>query len=727
MHSKSSQLSLVICLFFLFLLTAFSCSKKSTGTDEDDGTSPSRITDLKVASFTHNSVTLSWTAPGDDSTSGTAARYDIRYSTLNNLWTDWDSVIQVSLEPAPQKAGATESFTITDLLTDTTYYFGINTFDESNNSPGISNVVSATCFDDFVVSFADSNLEKTIREAINKPNGDINKSDLLTIQSFWAEGRGILNLSGMERCTNLLSLGLQDNNISDISSLAGLTKLTGLNLGSNSISDISSLASLINLSDLSLWSNQVSVISSLASLTNLKTLNLMYNEIADIGSLVDNSGLNSGDEVMLNNNPLSYQAVNEHIPALQARGVTVYWDLDTIPPATVSDFRLETLTATSVIVNWTAPGDDGNFGVAYEYELRYALDSITVINWTAATPATGSTSPQFPGTVESMEITGLTTDLTYYLALKTRDESDNWSKISNIISATPFEDFVVNFPDTNLEATIREKLNKPTGSIYKTELLTIQDLQADGKDIVDLSGLEHCGNLQVLNLENNQIVDVGPLASLNELRYLNLGKNKVTSINPLANLFKLEELILNENGIVDISPLSGLSNLQSLQLKQNQIIDISPLSGLVELEYLFLYSNKIAQINALSSLTNLIWLDLMNNEISDISPLTGLSNLKYLFLNVNQISNISPLGGLTDMRILYADINQISDISALSTLTNLETLYLRYNQITDIYPLVQNSGLSTGDEVGLGNNPLSETSINQYIPALQARGVTVYY
>jgi len=40
---------------------------------------------------------------------------------------------------------------------------------------------------------------------------------------------------------------------------------------------------------------------------------------------------------------------------------------------------------------------------------------------------------------------------------------------------------------------------------------------------------------------------------------------------------------------------------------------------------------------------------------------------------------------------------------------------------------VSNPGLSEGDEVDLSSNPLSDTSINTYIPQLEARGVNVGY
>ena len=93
----------------------------------------------------------------------------------------------------------------------------------------------------------------------------------------------------------------------------------------------------------------------------------------------------------------------------------------------------------------------------------------------------------------------------------------------------------------------------------------------------------------------------------------------------------------------------------------------------------------------------------------------------------NQIVDISALGGLTNLEALGIFNNQIVDISALGGLTNLVTIAISDNQITDIYPLVQNQGINTGDYVELINNPLSETSINTYIPQLEARGVHVYY
>lgn len=62
----------------------------------------------------------------------------------------------------------------------------------------------------------------------------------------------------------------------------------------------------------------------------------------------------------------------------------------------------------------------------------------------------------------------------------------------------------------------------------------------------------------------------------------------------------------------------------------------------------------------------------------------------------------------------------------LLNLVNLIKLNLHDNDIVDIETLVNNSGINSGDEIWLESNPLSDTSINTYIPQLEARGVTVH-
>ena len=63
----------------------------------------------------------------------------------------------------------------------------------------------------------------------------------------------------------------------------------------------------------------------------LQGLRLEDNQVADLAPLVAHTGLREGDEVHLTGNPLSDQALNEQIPALQARGVHIKYQPTTGP------------------------------------------------------------------------------------------------------------------------------------------------------------------------------------------------------------------------------------------------------------------------------------------------------------------------------------------------------------------------------------------------------------
>lgn len=94
------------------------------------------------------------------------------------------------------------------------------------------------------------------------------------------------------------------------------------------------------------------------------------------------------------------------------------------------------VTWNSVTLSWTAPGDDSLTGTATQYDLRYSTVSITTANFASATRWTGTPTPTASGTRQSVTVTGLNPNTTYYFALKTADEVPNWSGISNVVSRT---------------------------------------------------------------------------------------------------------------------------------------------------------------------------------------------------------------------------------------------------------------------------------------------------
>lgn len=94
------------------------------------------------AQSTWNSLTLNWTAPGDDSLTGRATQYDLRYSTATITAANFSSATRVTGMAAPATVGTTESATVTGLAPATTYYFAIKAGDDAGNWGLISNVVS---------------------------------------------------------------------------------------------------------------------------------------------------------------------------------------------------------------------------------------------------------------------------------------------------------------------------------------------------------------------------------------------------------------------------------------------------------------------------------------------------------------------------------------------------------------------------------------------------------
>lgn len=103
---------------------------------------PAAVADLAIASVTDTSVTLAWTAPGDDGTEGTAHRYDMRYAREDLREENWASAVLVRGIPGPLSAGTVQSCEVTGLTAGEDVVFAIRALDERGNTSPISNVVS---------------------------------------------------------------------------------------------------------------------------------------------------------------------------------------------------------------------------------------------------------------------------------------------------------------------------------------------------------------------------------------------------------------------------------------------------------------------------------------------------------------------------------------------------------------------------------------------------------
>jgi len=138
--------------------------------------------------------------------------------------------------------------------------------------------------------FISASLEIHIRWALQIPQNPLSTIDLESLDSLnvaYMVVDKILDLTGIEKCVNLVYLQLGHQSVVDLTPLAFLLKLKYLNLTQHhTITDITPLSSLTELTYLDLMSNQVNDLSPIRFLEKLKYLNIGSNEsVTDISPI----------------------------------------------------------------------------------------------------------------------------------------------------------------------------------------------------------------------------------------------------------------------------------------------------------------------------------------------------------------------------------------------------------------------------------------------------------
>jgi len=328
----------------------------------------------------------------------------------------------------------------------------------------------------------------------------------------------------------------------------------------------------------------------------------------------------------------------------------------------------------------------------------------------------------------------------------------------------------IKFADPIVESAVREVIGKTSGTIHEDDVkvITLLIIHANPlpweRDTIDLSGLEHLSRLRQLTIKNASVTDFSQLSGLTDFECVHFYSCEITDLASLSTLPHLESLSLRDCQVDDLSSmkLSNLAGLRHLSITNTHISDISQLSFPAGLWSLHLQNNSISDIPQLSNLTDLMFLFLMENQISDITPLSELSWLGSLNLTGNQISDISSLSELSKLCSLSLAENQIRDITPLATLnmlsfldlsgnhisnidslpmSNLYHLDLQDNDIVDLAPMLENdiprpvferiqadsTRYGSGIELRIKGNPLSDASIEDYIPQLKEMGVVIDY
>jgi len=110
---------------------------------------------------------------------------------------------------------------------------------------------------------------------------------------------------------------------------------------------------------------------------------------------------------------------------------------DATPPSTISDLSAGSPTSDSIVLTWTAPGDNWMRGNATGYMVKYSTSGpITDANWNSATTYPQSWTPARNCTMETHMVSGLTSATEYWFAVQAHDDLNLYGGVSNSPSAT---------------------------------------------------------------------------------------------------------------------------------------------------------------------------------------------------------------------------------------------------------------------------------------------------
>jgi lysophospholipase L1-like esterase len=108
---------------------------------------PDPIDDLVIDTIGSRTALLRWTATGDSGSVGTAAAYDVRYSTFPITEENFPFATEAIGEPDPLPSGSAEEFTAGGLEAGVFYYFAIRAIGTSGEASSLSNVPFASTTD----------------------------------------------------------------------------------------------------------------------------------------------------------------------------------------------------------------------------------------------------------------------------------------------------------------------------------------------------------------------------------------------------------------------------------------------------------------------------------------------------------------------------------------------------------------------------------------------------
>lgn len=223
------------------------------------------------------------------------------------------------------------------------------------------------------------------------------------------------------------------------------------------------------------------------------------------------------------------------------------------------------------------------------------------------------------------------------------------------INVTKISSPVINIPDVNFKNALLKDLSVNTNQDNEIQLSEANSynriLWIHGKNISDLTGIEHFINTPSINCNDNNIVKLD-LSKNIALKELGCKNNKIKEIN------------ISKNANLSVLDCSG-NQLNSLDISKN-----------LKLNYLDCSLNKLLNLNINNNFL-LKRLSFYKNEITSID-LSKNVNLERINCSFNKLTSLSLIKNI-NLKILVAANNSLGSLEVLNNKL-LNTLYIQNNE-----------------------------------------------
>ncbi|HRY30168.1 MAG TPA: fibronectin type III domain-containing protein, partial [Elusimicrobiota bacterium] len=417
-----------------------------SGLTSPDTEAPAAITDfVAVAGSTMcGAVNLTWTAPSDPPTGGAATKYIVRFATTSAAEVGWSSstwwagATDVPLEPTPAVPGTAQAWTLSGLPSGVTCYFHIRSQDAVNISSSQTNAEQYVYIQSHLLI---SQIKLGTAE--------------LDFVELYNPSTNTINLQGLPLYYHRRTNTGTDTNVALTYVNTSIAPHSFFVFAPDSTVTGGVAPDATNTVDM--YSGNSSIYISLSATELVNVIDVLGTGTANSDPYIDYGDANA--PTRFTPNPATGAGlIRRPAGGLGHATDTNKWTGDfmstatpvarnslstpepdpTAPAAVTNLFSAKGLSGGEINLYWTAPGDDGGSGAITggQYDLRYATFSVSggdTASWwghPSVTSVLFSTTTS-PGATETRTVVGLTTSTIYYFAIKTKDESGNWSAIDD--------------------------------------------------------------------------------------------------------------------------------------------------------------------------------------------------------------------------------------------------------------------------------------------------------